>query len=242
MFSQVPRHTYTRIYIYIIDVQRYYFVDTLLFLKHIYLLAHALHWGTPEVSSLPMQRSLWSQHLATSDRQVRGFSWWFNGDLMGISWKYHGIYYIYMIYDVHYNQQSDSFNPYFSFGMCLELGPRGLVFLFWFDLSLTQLGQSHLDPSSCPIWACPEVVSDFDTFTVGSKNMVYESLLSEQVGRGDWLEHGRCHCTREQTWAPCSYTLSKISELDFPEEVFPIFLWVSGIFEKAMEGEREREA
>ena len=90
-----------------------------------------------------------------------------------------------MIYDVHYNQQSDSFNPYFSFGMCLELGPRGLVFLFWFDLSLTQLGQSHLDPSSCPIWACPEVVSDFDTFTVGSKNMVYESLPSEQVGRGD---------------------------------------------------------
>jgi hypothetical protein len=28
--------------------------------------------------------------------------------------------------------------------------------------------------------------------------------------------------------------------LDVPEEVFPIFLWVSGIFEKAMEGERER--
>jgi hypothetical protein len=134
-------------------VQRYYFVDTLLFLKHIYLLAHALHWGTPEVSSLPMQRSLWSQHLATSDRQVRGFSWWFNGDLMGISWKYHGIYHIY-IYDVHYNQQSDSFNPYFSFGMCLELGPRGLVFFSGLISHLHSLGGptwTHLPAPSGPV-------------------------------------------------------------------------------------------
>ena len=33
----------------------------------------------------------------------------------------------------------------------------------------------------CTPWV--EVVSDFDTFTVGSKNMVYDGLPSEQAER-----------------------------------------------------------
>ena len=44
----------------------------------------------------------------------------------------------------------------------------------------------RMEPESQMHHVRVEVVSDFDTFTVGSMNMVYESLPAEQALEGAW--------------------------------------------------------
>ena len=141
-----------------------------------------------------------------------------------------------MMYIIIY-QQSDSFNPYFSLGMCLELGPRGLGFFSGLISHFTQLGLSHLDPSSFPIWACPEVVSDFDTFTVGSKNMVYESLPSEQDGVMDWSTAGAIAPENKHEAHVVRHFL-KYQNWISPKRYFRFFL---GLAESSRRRWRERE-
>ena len=151
MYACFLKYPYTHTHAYIYYIYRcaeiLFCWYSFIFETHLFISPRAT-LRNPRGLLIAYARSLWSQHLATSDRQVRGFSWWFNGDLMGISWD------ISYIYDVHYNQQSDSFNPYFSFGMCLELGPRGLVFFPGLISHLHSLGGptwTHLPAPSGPV-------------------------------------------------------------------------------------------
>ena len=166
--------------------QRYHFVEP------VYTFEHAPHWGTPEVSSSPMQRSLSSQRRGPQVTGPLDEFLFFIRDFMEISREYIGICnyshihthtYIYThhvcmyMYDIIKNLMLSSFR--------------------WAALYL-----DHMDPSSCfSSWGGLR----FRHLHCGLQKHGLR-VLAVWAGRADGLEHSR----KKLHLRICSYMLHKL--------------------------------